>query len=410
MKKLIFTFPLFLLFCSSAPRYYLPNADQPEIATGLTVFLDSYMDRYKGKKAALVTNQSGVNSALEPNIRLLEKKKIIVDRILVPEHGLYGFVDWPDSPSADEDLGEGKKLIHIQSLPPKKIREKIAGVDIVIFDIQGMGMRCYTYISELAALIDALDGTSSELIILDRPNPLIPYGVDGIMLDNCFKSRSTSYFPGPMNYALTNGEAALYYKDVMKRNLKLTVIPMKGYSRDLFYGQTGLPWIPPSPNLPAYKNAVIYSAAVYLEGTNISVGRGTPDPFEYIGAPWINAQQLSADLKKLKIRGFSFRPVYFKPAASIYRGQRCGGVQIFLTGEKFSACENAYQIMLCLKRNSPYFRWIRDAQGGYGLDILAGSDLFRKGLEKDIPYEQIRNASEAAREQYRRRIRKYLLY
>jgi uncharacterized protein YbbC (DUF1343 family) len=388
----------------------MPSADYPVISTGLNEFLKSPYARFKGKRCALVTNQSGVSSDLQQNRKLLRDRGLIVDMILVPEHGLFSFVDWPDSPSSDNDLGFGERIIHIQSMSPKNIRKNVEGHDAVIFDIQTVGMRCFTYISELSAIIDALDGSSIELVVLDRPNPLIPYGVDGIMQDPKFSSRETSYFPAPMNHALTDGEAAVYYRDLKKRNVNITVIPMKGYDRELFFSQTGLPWVPPSPNLPSYESVITYSSAVYFEGTNLSVGRGTPNPFRYIGAPWIDASRLCDALTKLNIRGFAFRPVYFKPSASIYSGRCCGGVQIFLTGDKFSACENAYRIMNCLKTTYPQFRLLKNSASVYGIDILAGSDLFRSGIEKNMPYATISEQSEKDRRLYEKRIKKYFIY
>jgi len=181
---------------------------------------------------------------------------------------------------------------------------------------------------------------------------------------------------------------------------------MKGYSRDLYYSETSLPWIPPSPNLPSYKSAIIYSFVVYCEGINISVGRGTQNPFEYIGAPWINAKEFAAELNALKLKGFAFRPVYFKPTASKFSGQRCGGVQIFLTGGKFSACETAYKLIACLKKNYREFRWHRDSSSEYGIDFLAGSDMFRKGIDENTSYEELFRSSKEERDLFQKKTQK----
>jgi uncharacterized protein YbbC (DUF1343 family) len=410
MRRISFILLFIYTACSSVTHYELPNKTRSKVITGLEIFINDYASEYRGKKAALVTNQSGVDRDLNTNLSLLEKEGIIIEKILAPEHGLFGFIDWPDSPSAEKKISNEKKIIHMQGLSPQRIRKAVEGCDIVIFDIQDMGMRCYTYISELANVIDALDRQNIELIVLDRPNPLMPYGVDGIMLDPALRTRSTSYFPAPLSYGFTIGEAALYYSSHMKRKLKCTVIEMEGYSRDLFWGETGLPWIPPSPNLPSYKNAVIYSAAVYCEGINISVGRGTPNPFEYIGAPWIDPKQFAADLKAKNIRGFTFRPVYFKPAASKYDGKRCGGVQIFLTGEKFSPLENAYKIISCIRDRNPEFKWQKDSDGEYGIDILSGSDLFRKYIDIHIKYEELLKQTSALRNQFIDSMDDYFLY
>jgi uncharacterized protein YbbC (DUF1343 family) len=406
----LFILTLFFISCSSLPRYGFPTETRSHVETGLEQFLKVKAQDYAGKHAAVVTNHSGVDRNLGQNIDLLEKKGIIIDSIFAPEHGLFGYIDWPDTNRSEEDLGSGKKIYYLQDYSPATLRPLLQKFDFVLFDIQGMGMRCYTYISELSCIIDSLDGTGIEFVVLDRPNPLIPFGIDGIMLDKRFMTRTVSYFPSPTGYGLTPGEAALYYTHEKNRRIKLTVVPMKGYARDLYYSETSLPWIPPSPNLPAYKNAVIYSFIVYCEGINISVGRGTPNPFEYIGAPWINAKIFAKGLNALNLKGFAFRPVYFKPSSSNFSGQRCGGVQIFLTGEKFSACESAYKLISYLKNNHKEFKWQCNSSDEYGIDFLAGSDIFRKGINENISYDEIFNRSQKDRDLFKEKAEKYFLY
>lgn len=396
--------------CASAVRYNLPSEERSRVVTGLEVFLKEYARDYKGKKAAIATNPTGVDRSLNSNISLLENKGISINLIIAPEHGLFGYTDWPAQPKDENSLSKKRNIIHIQTMTPDKVRKALKGIDIVIFDIQDMGMRCYTYISDLACLIDALDKTGIELIVLDRPNPLSVYGIDGVMLDDRLKNRTTGYFPSTLSYGLTPCEAALYYKDFSKRDIKLRTIPMEGYSRDLYYSETSLPWVPPSPNLPTYKSAVIYSAAVYFEGTNISVGRGTPNPFEYIGAPWIDAGKFATELKKLNLKGFTFRPVYFRPSTARYSGNRCGGVQIFLTGETFSPFENAYKIAALLKRNYPNFRWNRDSNGEYGIDIISGNSDFRTCADTGKNFIELKKSNEKEMKEFAKKSEEYYIY
>jgi uncharacterized protein YbbC (DUF1343 family) len=395
---------------SCAPRYDLPVTVRSKVSTGLEVFLSGDVVKYKGKKIALVTNQSGLDSSLAANADLLERQGVIVDRILAPEHGLFGFSDWPESVSAEKDVPSKRKIIHIQDMSAVALRKSIAGCDAVMYDIQDLGMRCYTYIAELSCVIDALDRSNTELVVLDRPNPLIVFGVDGFMLNPAVKSGKTGFFPAPMMYGLTAGESALYYARSTGKKVRLTVIKMNGYLRDLYFSETSLPWIPPSPNLPSYKSAFLYSAAVYLEGANLSVGRGTPNPFEYFGAPWIDAPSLASSLNKLNIRGFAFRPVYFKPAAALYKGTRCGGVQIFLTGEKFSPVENAYRILSFLKGRYPEFSWYRDAKGIFGIDVLSGNSLFRKNIDGQIPFSETAKEISKTQEPFVLKMKEFYLY
>jgi uncharacterized protein YbbC (DUF1343 family) len=410
MKYFILIAVSLAISCASGVRYNLPSEEKSHVETGLEVFLENNASKYKGKKAAIATNPTGVDRSLNSNITLLEKAGININLIIAPEHGLFGYTDWPEKPKDENSLSKKRGIIHIQSMTPDQVRKALKGFDIVIFDIQDMGMRCYTYISDLACLIDALDKTGIELIVLDRPNPLSAYGIDGIMLDAKLKNRTTGYFPSTLSYGLTPGEAARYYKDFSKRNIKLNVIPMKGYSRDLYYTETSLPWVPPSPNLPSYKSAVIYSAAVYFEGTNLSVGRGTPNPFEYIGAPWIDAGKFASELKNLNLKGFAFRPVYFKPSTAKYSGKRCGGVQIFLTGESFSAFENAYKIAALLKQSYTKFNWQIDSDGEYGIDILSGNSKFRTYADAGKSFNELKKSTDKETKIFAEKSEKYYLY
>lgn len=410
MKNFLFILICMIISCGSAVRYDLPSEERSRVVTGLEVFLADYASDYKGKKAAIATNPTGVDRNLNSNITLLEKRGINIDLILAPEHGLFGYTDWPSTPKDENPLEKKRKIIHIQTMKPEKIRNAIEGFDVVFFDIQDMGMRCYTYISELACLIDALDGTGIELVVLDRPNPLGVWGVDGIMLNPALRNRTTGYFPSTLSYGFTPGEAARYYRDIAHRDVKLRVIEMEGYSRDMYYSETALPWVPPSPNLPTYKSAVIYSTAVYFEGTNISVGRGTPNPFEYIGAPWIDAETFASQLKSLNLKGFTFRPVYFKPSASRYAGRRCGGVQIFLTGSAFSPMENAYRIASLLRRNYREFRWNIDWDGEYGIDVLSGNSIFRVYVDGNKSFSDLRKSVEKDTKRFAGLAEEYYLY
>jgi uncharacterized protein YbbC (DUF1343 family) len=392
------------------PRYDLPGVMRSKVVTGLEVFLAGDVQKFKGKKIALVTNQSGVDSALLSNADLLEKKGVIVDRILAPEHGLFGFSDWPDKTSSEKEIPSTRKIIHIQNMSVADLQKNISGCSAVIFDIQDMGMRCYTYISELACVIDALDRSNIELIVLDRPNPLMVFGVDGFMLDQSVRIGKTGMFPSPLMYGFTSGEAAVYYKNVRNKKVRLLVIKMNGYLRDLYFSETSLPWIPPSPNLPAYKNAFLYAAVVYLEGANLSVGRGTPNPFEYFGAPWINPSVFATSLNKMKIRGFVFRPVYFKPTSALYNGERCGGVQIFLTGESFSPVENAYSILSFIKKSYSEFSWYKDSNNVYGIDILSGNPLFRKNIDAKVPFSETAKEIEKSQAPFVLKMKESFLY
>ncbi len=401
-----------LLFgCSTADVYYnLPVREIKRVYTGLENFIDNYADRYRGKRAAIVTNHSGVDFELRRNIELFRERGIEIAVVFAPEHGIYGYQNNYDKKLYIVDNVLNLIVYNLHHLDVRETRHLMRVADIVIFDIQDMGMRCYTYISSLKMIMDALRSTDKELIVLDRPNPLGFLGTDGPFLEDGFYSRHISAFPSTFIYNMTIGEAALYYKDCCAKDLKLLVVPLVNYERDLYYTETMLPWVPPSPNLPTYESSIVYAAIVLLEGISISVGRGTAKPFEYIGATWIEPVAFCEGLKRLDIQAFRFRPVYFKPTFSKYERRKCGGVQIFYTGGRFSPTEVAYKIIKYLRLNySRKFRWERFG-GNYDIDYLAGTDKFRKAIERGKSWEEFEKEIEVGTEIFNQRRQNYIIY
>lgn len=413
MKILSFLiiFASLALSCSTAEIYYnLPVRDPRRVYTGLESFIENYADSYRGKRAAVVTNHSGVDFELRRNIDLFRSKGIEIAVVFAPEHGIYGYQNNYDKKLYIVDETLNLVVYNLHHLDVLRIRHLMRVADIIIFDIQDMGMRCYTYISSLKMVMDALSSTDKELIVLDRPNPIGFLGTDGPLLEEQFFSRHVSAFPSTFTYNMTIGEAALYYKSRYARSLKLLVVPLSNYRRDLYYTETMLPWVPPSPNLPTYESAIVYTAMVLLEGINVSVGRGTAKPFEYIGAPWIEPVAFCDGLTGLALDAFRFRPVYFKPTFSKHEWRRCGGVQIFYAGGRFSPTEVAYRVIRYLRVNySRKFRWER-FRGKYDIDYLAGTDTFRKAIESGKSWEEFEREIAGGIEKFNEMRQKYLLY
>ncbi len=399
------------LNCSTAEIYYnLPVRDLRRVYTGLENFIKDYADSYRGKRAAVVTNHSGVDFELRRNIELFRNKGIEIAVVFAPEHGIYGYQNNYDKKLYIVDKTLNLLVYNLHHLDVPRIRHLMRVADIVIFDIQDMGMRCYTYISSLKMVMDALSSSHKELIVLDRPNPIGFLGADGPLLEEQFISRHISAFPSTFTYNMTIGEAALYYKSMYAKSLKLLVVPLINYRRDLYYTETMLPWVPPSPNLPTYESAIVYAAMVLLEGINISVGRGTAKPFEYIGATWIKPVAFCDGLRKLALRTFRFRPVYFKPTFSKYERMRCGGVQIFYAGGRFSPTEIAYKVIGYLRANySRKFRWERFG-GKYDIDYLVGTDTFRKAIELGKSWEEFEREITGGIVKFNEMRQNYLLY
>jgi len=351
----------------------------------------------------MVTNNSGYDYYLRRNIHLLKNKGIQVTMILEPEHGLYGYKNEIDYSYGWLDRHTGLPVYNLYGAARQQLRNLFTGVDLVIFDIQDMGMRCYTYITDLKVVMDALDGTNRELIILDRPNPTSFLGIDGADLNPRFATAYVSAFPAPFIYDMTIGEAARYYRGIRSMDLKLTVVPMKRYRRGMLFHETGLPWIPPSPNLPTYESAVVYSAVVLMEGINISLGRGTAKPFEYIGAPWIDPEEFCAEMDRIGLKQFRFKPVYFKPTSSKYAGCRCGGAQIFYLGGRFSPTETAYRMIAAIMKHYPHLAsWVSHG-GRYDIDALAGTDMFRRSIQSGTSWEEFQESIAAERASFKKK-------
>ena len=402
----------FFLISLIPPRVsgnYFHTKENERILTGLDIFLEMHAAAYQGKKAVLITNHSGVDSLLRQNISLLRGRGITVNLVLAPEHGLYGYLNDYEENEYAEDDNYNLLVYNMHRLSEGSLRFLFSRSDIVIFDIQDMGMRCYTYISNLKRAMDALNGSGKELIVLDRPGPISYLGLDGAYLDKRFTSQFVSAFPSTFIYDMTIGEAALYYRGEFRKKVNLKVVPMKNYRRGMLYHETGLPWVPPSPNLPTYESSIIYAAVVLLEGTNISLGRGTPKPFEFIGAPWIEPYTFARELEGLGLHNFAFRPVYFRPTFSNFINETCGGVQIYYRGGPFSPTEFAYKIIAHLRGKYPAFRW-HTYGSSFHVDYLAGTDLFRLSLEAGKPFRDFLGTIKNDSDQFDRVRKKYLLY
>lgn len=401
-----------VLCCSSAngpARYYLPPGSPSNIVLGLENFINDEAGRYRGKTAVLITNHSGVDREFRHAIDKLRRKGICIAAVMAPEHGLYGHQNVYDRESFHVDKSHDVIVYNLHHFDVTALRSMFSVADAVIFDVQDLGMRCFTYVSSLKLAMDALNGTGTELIVLDRPNPIGFLGIDGPDLDPEFYSREISAFPAPFIYNLTPGEAARYYRGRRAGKVNLRVVPMTNYRRDMYFHETMLAWIPPSPNLPDYRSAIVYTAVVMMEGINISIGRGTPNPFEFIGAPWMDPVETARDLNAMGMQNFRFRPVVFQPTFSLYQGKRCGGVQMHYAGGRFSPIEVSYRMVSYLKKRHPRFQW-KHSGANYWVDYLAGTDLFRKSIDAGLDYERFEEKIRDGIRQYRRHRAPYLLY
>jgi beta-N-acetylhexosaminidase len=337
------------------------TAKSPQIELGLSVLLREKSDWIQGKSIGLITNHTGIDADLQSNYRLFaEAPACQLSAIFSPEHGLWGAVqDGIAINSRDEVTsprrGENSVSVPVFSLYGQSMRptaSQLEGIDVLVYDMQDVGARYYTYISTLLHAMEAASDCGIEFVVADRPNPITCTAVEGPVLESGSES-----FVGihtiPVRYGLTIGELAVLLKAERVPSCQLKVAWMRGYKRGMWYDDTGLPWVPPSPNMPTLTTAVLYPGLCLFEGTNMSEGRGTTKPFEYIGAPWCDGERWAELLNNSQLPGVRFRPVVFTPApaheTTKHAKQTCSGVAIHITDRtQFQPIETALQMLSIL--------------------------------------------------------------
>jgi uncharacterized protein YbbC (DUF1343 family) len=256
----------------------------------------------------------------------------------------------------------------------------LAEIDVLVYDIQDIGARFYTFISTLLLAMEAAAEHDVDFIVLDRPNPIRGDRLEGNLLQPGFKSFVGSH-PIPIRHGMTVGELASLFKSELNLGLRLQIVPVSGWNRSMWYDQSGLLWVPPSPNMPTVDTAMLYPGTCLIEGTNLSEGRGTTKPFEWIGAPWIDAEAWAETLNSLEMPGVIFRPVHFTPAFSKYAGEQCHGVCIHIINRDVAKpIEIALYLITTLQRSYRDRFEFRQNRGRFFFDLLAGTDQLRLAL------------------------------
>lgn len=313
------------------------SARNGSVKNGIDVLEEHNFDVLKaaeGKKhIGLVTNQTGVDASGRRTIDVLAQAPgISLDAIFSPEHGVTGTLDTTDINNS-KDAATGIPVYSVYGAKDADRRPQpdvLRSLDAVVFDIQDAGVRFYTYETTLGYFLEAAAKAGIEMIVLDRPDPITGSFLQGPVADAGHES-FTNYWAVPVRHAMTIGELAKMFNTERGINAKLTVVPIEGWERGDWFDSTGLEWVNPSPNLRSVTEAALYPGVAIIEGTNVSVGRGTDTPFELVGAPWIKSKDLATYLNARGIMGVRFVPTSFTPTSSIYSGQACQGVNIVLT-------------------------------------------------------------------------------
>ena len=307
---------------------------------------------FRGKRLGLITSGSGVDGTLRSTIEILAERYNLA-ALFSPEHGVRGNAEAGAEVDTFRDPYTGVTVYSLYRADAKRLTPQMLDlVDAVVYDIQDLGTRFYTFISTMYYAMQECAKAGKELIILDRPDPL-GGGVEGNVVAPGFESFVGAYSLC-MRYGLTVGELAGMMRAEGGYTCPLTVIPMTGWRRDMLYPETGRVWMMPSPNIPKFESALVYPGTCLFEGTNISEGRGTTAPFEIIGAPFVDGYRLAGEMNGKKLPGAAFSPAYFTPTASKHQGEACQGVHIHVTEPRaFRAADTGVELLLTLRDMYP---------------------------------------------------------
>ena len=330
----------------------LEPPNDAEVLTGIDVLERDGFKPLAGLRVGLVTNHTGRDRASHQTIDVLHNAAgVKLVALFSPEHGIRGQADEKVSDSKDEKTGLPIYSLYGETRRPKP--EQLKDLDALVFDIQDIGARFYTYISTLGYVMEEAAHAHIPVFVLDRPNPIGGLDVEGPVAD-ADKLSFTAYHRIPVRHGMTVGELARLFNEERKINCDLRVIKMENWRRGMWYDATNLSWVNPSPNMRSLAAAALYPGIGLLETTNLSVGRGTDTPFELIGAPWLNGQRLAAYLNNRKIAGVRFVPVRFTPKSSVFKDEECNGVNIIVTDRaRFHPVQAGLEIAVALRRLYP---------------------------------------------------------
>jgi len=371
----------------------------------------------KGRRVGIVSNPASIDAAFaHVTDAISQSQDVTIGALFGPQHGFRS--DVQDNMIETPHAKDGRRSVPVFSLyseTREPTAEMLRHVDVMVIDLQDIGARIYTYIYTMANCLRACARHGVDVIVCDRPNPIGGRDVEGPMLVPGNES-FVGQFPIPMRHGMTVGELAKFFNEQFQINAPLEVVPMEGWSRLMYFDQTGLPFVMPSPNIPTLDSAVVYPGTVLFEGTNASEGRGTTRPFELVGAPWIDAERFADQMNARGLPGVHFRPAVFEPTFQKHAKTACGGCQIHvldrdtfrpvLTGAALIDAVKAAGPREFAWRNPPY-EYEHDKEP---IDILAGSPAFRQALDAGKKAEDLVPAWELESKPFEKARAGYLIY
>lgn len=376
--------------------------DVPSVLNGIDVLERENFAPLKGLRIGLITNHTGTDRRRNSTIHLLKNAPgVELKALFSPEHGLYGAMDERVGDSVDETTGLPVYSLYGEHNAPTI--DEMKGLDALVFDIQDVGCRFYTYISTMGLAMEAAGKAGVKYFVLDRVNPINGVAIDGPLLTG--RTSFVAYHPIPVRYGMTIGELAQMYKDERHLTTDLAVIKLEGWKREYWFDETALPWRNLSPNMRSETQAILYPGVGLLERTSLSVGRGTGTPWELVGAPYIHDLKLAAELNAARLPGVRFIPARFTPTDSVFKGQSCGGVNIVLTDrEHCNVVDIGITIAKVLNRFYP------EQFNVDKMDVLMGNQATLEAIKADKSQEEIHKLWADDLEKFKERRKKYLLY
>jgi uncharacterized protein YbbC (DUF1343 family) len=395
------------------------------VKPGITVLLSDSIHLIRGKRIGLLTNQTGINEKGVSDIDLLRQKKardaaVSLVQLFSPEHGLRGTEDRQNIANGiDQASGLPVYSLYGQQTmaPPDSM---LAKLDALVFDLQDIGTRTWTYVGAMVYAMRASARVHKPFIVLDRPNPISGYIIEGPVLDSFLANpndpapgrpgQAFALWPVPLRHGMTIGELALYFNDVLRIRADLHVVPAQGWRRDVWFDLTGLRWVNPSPNMPSLHSAMLYPGLVAFESTNLSVGRGTPEAFQRVGAPWLNAAATVAILRDREIPGVRFFVENFTPVGATdgkYSGQTIPGIKIVVIDRSaLQAARVGASLLWAINKTAGTKLTIENR----GFDLRFGSPAVREALLRGQDPDVLIDREYKAAYAFRESTRQYLIY
>ena len=393
------------------------TTNQTSVKLGLDVLLDSRHELLAGNRIGLIVHPASINARFEYAADLFfENDRIDLRALFGPQHGIHGetqdnMIEW----QSFRDSRTGLPAYSLYGRTRKPTAEMLDDVDVLVFDVQDVGTRVYTFIYTMALAMEAAKKAGKRFIVLDRPNPINGVQIEGNLQENEFAS-FVGMYPIPMRHGMTIAELALMFNAEFGIGSDLEVIRMEGWRRAMWFEETGLPWVLPSPNMPTVDTAVVYPGMVMFEGTEVSEGRGTTRPFEIIGAPYIERRRLVDNLNAEQLPGCVFRPLHFEPTFHKFAGKLCGGLQVHVTDrDSFKPVITGVAIIRAIRElygddfkwKQPPYEYVYDK---LPFDIINGTAGVREMIEAQVPVREIEASWQQDVAAFSERRKPYLLY